>query len=193
MTLSFSQTINGKTNFFIEKIWEGIFPVLPGNTSEQYLFYQESYLHKFLGYWDGTGDMVYEPVNPKLHTIREDKSNRWGAGTDVHFVINNRTKNRFQFAPVIKCKSVQEIQILNCNYLPMDYFYESVGYLEKIIVRAVEFINYWKIWIGDKNNGRFLSIEQIKQLAINDGFDSVDDFFAYFNKDFTGKIIHINP
>jgi len=29
----------------------------------------------------------------------------------------------------------------------------------------------------------------MEQLAINDGFDCIDDFFAWFNTDFTGKII----
>lgn len=28
------------------------------------------------------------------------------------------------------------------------------------------------------------------KLAINDGFESIDDFFNYFNEDTTGKIIH---
>ena len=30
----------------------------------------------------------------------------------------------------------------------------------------------------------------LRELAKNDGFESVEDFFAYFNKDFKGKIIH---
>ncbi len=37
---------------------------------------------------------------------------------------------------------------------------------------------------------RKLKIEEVNQLAINDGFNSVDDFFQYFNTDFTGKLIH---
>ena len=38
---------------------------------------------------------------------------------------------------------------------------------------------------ADKTN-----IKRIKILAKNDGFDSVDDFFKWFDKDFNGKIIH---
>lgn len=34
-----------------------------------------------------------------------------------------------------------------------------------------------------------LSYSEMEQLAINDGFDCIDDFFAWFNTDFTGKII----
>jgi len=101
---------------------------------------------------------------PKLHTIREDKKNLWKAGNDIHFVINNRTPQRFQFAPVVKCVSTQRIEIL--HGLKSD----------KQAFVAVD--------------GKTLHISDIKRLAINDGFDSVDDFFAWFKEDFKGKIIH---
>lgn len=42
---------------------------------------------------------------------------------------------------------------------------------------------YWK-------NGIRLKRSQIEELAMNDGFESVDQFFAWFNKDWKGKIIH---
>ena len=35
-----------------------------------------------------------------------------------------------------------------------------------------------------------LTNKQIEQLAKNDGFDSVQDFFNWFNEDFNGRIIH---
>lgn len=177
MTLSFTQTIDGKPNYFIEKIWEGLFPNINGNTSETYLEYQESYLHKFLGYWDGTGDMWHEPVNPKVHTIREDKSNRWKAGNYIHPVINNRTPNRFQFAPVIKCVSTQYFQILYENSRPTVY----IGNTEDDCA---------PFYFTEPDEDVTYGEQQMKVLAINDGFDSIEDFFKYFNENFTGKIIH---
>ncbi len=42
------------------------------------------------------------------------------------------------------------------------------------------------VWV----DGGFILDEQIAELAINDGFDSIDDFWEYFNDEFEGKIIH---
>lgn len=153
MTLSFTTFINGKPNYFIEKIWEGI----PEKDIDLYDLIVMDYRIRFGQEWEGKNFVHH---NPKIHTIREDTKNRWGAGCDIHFVINNRTPNRFQFAPVIKCVSVQTIAI-RYTFSPSPI-----------------------ILIDDE------LVCDVKQLAINDGFDSVEDFFAYFNKDFTGKLIN---
>ena len=105
-------------------------------------------------------------IQTKIHTIREDAGNRWKAGNDIHMVINNRTKNRLQFAPVMKCVSVQKIEIHNHDG------------------KGVSLYSFVKI------DGRQLGWPEIDKLATNDGFDSVEDFFSWFNKDFKGKIIH---
>jgi hypothetical protein len=39
-------------------------------------------------------------------------------------------------------------------------------------------------------DGVILSIEVLEMLAIQDGFESVEDFWRYFNEDFHGQIIH---
>jgi hypothetical protein len=39
-------------------------------------------------------------------------------------------------------------------------------------------------------DGRWITDAELKILSVNDGFDSVDDFFEWFNEDFAGKIIH---
>ena len=59
--------------------------------------------------------MIKINVKPKKHTIRKDEKDRWKVGNDIHFVINNRTKNRFQFAPITKVKSIQIIKIKLLN------------------------------------------------------------------------------
>lgn len=99
--------------------------------------------------------------NEKFHTIRTDPHNRWKPGTKIHMVLWNRTAKRFQFVPVLEVKSVQEIYIVSTDLL------------------AVQI-----------NNEKWLTAGEIHLLAQNDGFDSVDDFYAYFNKSFEGKIIH---
>ena len=43
-----------------------------------------------------------------------------------------------------------------------------------------------RVWIGDN----ILDNETVEVLAINDGFDSADDFVKYFQKGFIGQIIH---
>jgi len=169
MTLGFSQEIKGVKNFFVEKIWTGLpFDIEPG-----YYEYQDLYREKFLVDWDGAtipADNV-ELLKPKLHTIRQGL-NRWRAGMEIHMVINNRTANRFQFAPTIKCKSVQKIEIYH------------VEQSKKLGILSLD--------CGVIIDGRAFDPQskEIKELAINDGFNSVDDFFAYFNEDFTGQLIH---
>lgn len=92
----------------------------------------------------------------------------------IHPVINNRTKNRFQFAPEIVCTGVQEIEI---KEMIMTDFYTS-----------------WKtkdgrVWVIEIDGIR-LKRNHISQFAQNDGFESVEQFFAYFNKPVEGQIIH---
>lgn len=121
--------------------------------------------------YEGFTQEVYQKILPKFHTIREDKGNRWKAERDIQLVINNRTKNRYQFAPVIPCVSVQPIKI---EYDPKDPVFPNVNVL-----------------VSTGNNSyKLLGIYSITQLALNDGFDTVEDFFAWFNKDCTAKIIH---
>lgn len=161
MTLSFTQTIDGLPNYFIEKIWEG----LPEKDIDVYDLIVMDYRIKFGCEWDGKNFIHHLP---KIHTIRANRHSKWRAGMDIHFVINNRQKNRFQFAPVVKCISVQEIWILKFNE---DLF-------------------------GVKVDGNMLTAAEVETLAVNDGFDNANDFYAYFFKtspyvvNFYGKIIH---
>ncbi|RWX03382.1 hypothetical protein [Flavobacterium cerinum] len=150
MTLPFSTQINGKPTYFMEKIATSLKEVYGEWLPRKYQ--HESF------------DVAYaSDAKPKHHTIREDLKNRWKVGMFIHFVINNRTPNRFQFAPsVFQCKSIQEIEILHLNKIQ-----------QAIMV-----------------DGRYLTVFEMENLAENDGFDCIGDFFTYFNKDFKGKIIH---
>lgn len=103
----------------------------------------------------------------KLHTIRADKNDRWYEGVTIDFYINNRQPNMFRFAPRITCSSTQDIFMTN---------YEG----------------RFQITVDDDTQMYYPDIEK---LAINDGFDSYDDFREYFisqmvDEVFSGKIIH---
>ena len=112
---------------------------------------------------------VIKTHSPKLHTIREDNKNRWKVGTKIDFFINCRQKDMFRFAPVLPVISIQRVFM---TYLP------QCG-------------NGFQVSIG----GRELNPFEIEVLAVNDGFDSVEEFENYFisvmkDDEFPGKLIH---
>lgn len=97
----------------------------------------------------------------KIHTIRADKNDRWRAGLKIQFATGARTKYYHQFA-LGMCSEVKKIRI-NPNYKSA-YFYSE------------EF----NLWVTD----------DVEVLAKNDGFDSVEDFWKWFNEPFEGKLIY---
>jgi hypothetical protein len=129
--------------------------------------------------WNCLGITIWQPGNKvvndlitidisvtgaKKHTFREDKNNRWHVGSLIHFVVFNRTPRRLQFAPVMRCKGVQKI----------------------IINRTSDYLNETEVYV----DGRLLNKKEVQQLAWNDGFDNLIDFWMWFSEGFEGKIIH---
>ena len=110
----------------------------------------------------------------KIHTIREDPHNRWHQGRKAHHAHGVRTPNYRCFKEDV-CRGTQRIMIRYTNYRK-SRVYVFVG--GKLVIRMS--INRKDLDFNDFLNS----------LPRNDGFDSVDDFFKWFNKDFTGKIIH---
>lgn len=102
----------------------------------------------------------------KVTTIRVDKHNRWKVGRKIHFATGVRTSNHHHFAEG-ECTKVEEIEIVKLQ----DWKSYSLSFRVRV-------------------DGEVLSTKRIEELAKNDGFDSVADFFKWFNKDFQGKIIH---
>lgn len=172
MILSFSTKFkNGKPTNFVGKIWTGLFPIMDHSIDEWFPIIKECREKELIPLGEKIIDSIGE-FKGKLHTIREDKHNRWHAGVLIHFTVFPRSSKMFQFAPVIPCKSVQKIEI---SYLP------ARGWASILLPKPVSI----------SIDNRFLeSTKEVKQLAQNDGFDSVDDFFDWFKTDFTGKIIH---
>lgn len=99
----------------------------------------------------------------KKHTIRKDSYNRWKIGMKMHMATGMRTKKYNQFHEDT-CKSIQEIEIERVS----DYLHHTIV----------------------KIDGRKLTENEVQQLAWNDGFDNLVDFWMWFADGFKGKIIH---
>ena len=166
MILPFSTQLNGKPTYFVEKILRGIL----NEHSHKGLglaecIYQSGEALKYQNV-DDIFTLIENKVKPKLHTIREDKNDRWKAGTKIDFFINCRQPTMFRFAPVLPVVSIQKISV------EYDLFFgKHLG--PQVLV-----------------DNKKLSPDKLKLLAQNDGFDTVEDFFNYFSTDFDGKLIH---
>lgn len=108
----------------------------------------------------------------KIHTIREDKKNRWSNAyivrptmiKRIHMATGVRTKNYKCFKDTFFHLGSQHIAIRH----EKDKTIVSID--NKIVPNSIVLL-----------------------LSLNDGFKTMDDFFAWFNKDFSGKIIHWTP
>ena len=174
MILPFSTQLNGKPTYFVEKIWDGLLRHVVKRDFE-YIAHLNSHENQFGKHWDYLPEEKGRMTNPKIHTIREDKKERWKPGTKIDFFINCRKKNMFRFAPVLPVVSVQKVEIV---------WVELFG--KKVAHVFIEDNFFAKV----KFDGDLIVKGDMLQLALNDGFDSIEDFFAYFNEDFTGKLIH---
>lgn len=169
MILPFSTQINGKPTYFVEKIHKS-FRIKEVNL--------QAGIDPSIHYTKDYNFVAKDKLPAKIHTIREDKKDRWKPGTMIDFFINTRTKDMFRFAPRIPVVGVQVIKI--------KYYYQSDDYNKKVDV-YVDHCFLGQYYFNKVNpNGE----EELIELAQNDGFKTVEDFFEYFNEDFTGKIIH---
>lgn len=112
----------------------------------------------------------------KIHTIREDKNNRWKVGNKIHFATGVRTKNYNQFAEGV-CTETEAFEIR----------YTTKGIVKTANIFINSKLEGQAIW----NNGTFKYASfSVDMIARNDGFQRTEDFFNWFNKDFKGKIIY---
>ena len=102
----------------------------------------------------------------KIHTIREDKHNRWDVGKRIDFATGVRTKLYECFLVGI-CEGIQ--------YIHIEHVIDGIG--------IVVFVKYKQGW-------RMLTDNEIMKLVQNDGFDTLEEFKQWFDKDLIGKIIH---
>lgn len=160
MTLGFSQKFPwGEPTNFLGKIWCGLGKNNMVNRDTLLAFILEAFVKDL--------SMPYpydfERFKPKIHTMRLDPHNRWNEGRLIHMVYNNRTKDRFQFAPTIKCTGIQAVDI--CHY-------------------------HGGLWLHI-DECPVLSSEKMLLIANNDGFDSEEQFFKWFKEPMGSiKLIH---
>lgn len=112
----------------------------------------------------------------KIHTIREDKPNRWKRGNEIHFATGVRTKNYNCFEE-LSCWSVQGFEIkfiINPKHTEVLIYVDGFRYGFARIIKC-------KVSAYSKT---------LHDLAINDGFKDVNEFLEWFSEDFKGKIIH---
>jgi hypothetical protein len=116
--------------------------------------------------WSSFETTNYPQEKPKLHSIRAGE--RWQPGMFMHLAYGVRTKKYecFQLATV---KTVQRIIISARDKRVL------------VATRGIDksyFIDFLK-----------LNEDMIEDLAKNDGFDSVTDFWKWFDQDMSGQII----
>lgn len=150
----------GKPTYFVDKICKGLMVPSKHLIIEILRLYEKN--PEYYPILDDRDWRLGVNLTPKLTTIREDKNDLWKVGSKIHFTIHDEIKDRFQFAPVIEVKRVQKIRIIHDG--------DRLVYIND---------NFW-----------WESREVVEDIALNDGFNSVDDFFKFFNKNFVGKIIH---
>lgn len=128
------------------------------------------------------GEINYIPFLHKIHTMRSDPHNRWKAGRKIEMVYRGagyKILDHFNKGiPELEvCKRVQEVSIVWYRYhlKPLTILNNKGGSAEVPVVKI---------------DGREISGHEVEILARNDGFNSVEDFFRWFNKDWSGKIIH---
>lgn len=164
--------IGGQPTNFIKKIWKGIIDNDLGlEEIKDYWYYSDNHLDNIS--WDK--EIIFDTpcslCNGKIHTIRSDKKNRWNKGKIIHFKYwEGRPfhSNNVTFAPIIHCTGKERIIIVHPD--------KGTTKFHPYVIIGEE-----HIFFGDK---------RLHELAVNDGFDNVYEFFKYFDEYYEGFIIH---
>jgi hypothetical protein len=190
MILGFKTQINGKPTYFVEKIITYLVfnKLISFDEANDFMWdklirkcNKKGVLQSYLIKIDRSVIHI-----PKLHTIREDKNNRWKVGTKIDFFINARQPNMYRFAPVLQVVSTQKIEFIwkdnteNLTCIGMRYDKTCTIMIDNRFFGDVLLLK-GSIVSGSDN---------LPSFAQNDGFDTLQDMLDYFNKNFKGKIIH---
>jgi len=109
----------------------------------------------------------------KIHTIREDSTDRWRKGMKIHFATGIRTTNYNCF---------KEGECINTQKIEFKWKSVNVGKPSED----------WEVTILI-DNIMLNDINTINELAKNDGFKDIKEFLeweGWHKKNFKGKIIH---
>lgn len=120
----------------------------------------------------------------KKHTIRDDIHGRWKPGMKIHHAYGVRTKNYDCFAEGV-CTHIQIMEIREVKMGSSDDCYCFPLMSPKHHKNAVSG-KIFRVII----DGKVLSETMIDLLAKNDGFNTTEDFFLWFNGNLKRRIIH---
>ncbi len=209
MNLGFSTVINDKPTYFVQKIWLSLIKncsdILIENQKINIYSEFEKYSKEYENKSPKSVDWLFsgiETASPKDHTIRnlspkfkalvtqsvesgvfkiKTETENFVTGTKIHFIINNRTKNRFQFAPIVPVVSRQFLVIKYVDFSPQPIilFFNDNGE-----------VDFTKPCLNLDPCNHFEYTTKLDEIAKSDGFDSWEDFLQYFNTDGTYKMIH---
>ena len=154
MLLGFKTQVNDKPTGFVEKILGGMPRNHRMSRGRDFAHYESIYQRAVSDYL----------LRPKLHTIRQDDDGRWQPGKTIHYAtgVRSRTQPLRMFA-VGECVSVQDIAF-------------RIGSGPERLLIAVEDPKF-RAW---DERWRVLTPEQEVQFALNDGFDTWEEFDAWF-------------
>lgn len=203
MTLGFYQFFDQKktqpTNFR-EKILAGAGKEVVDFTIEGRSIIQNKSNDRFTGSFTFNeqgiirDDLKLVTYTPKLHTFRLDQYDRWKAGMNIQMVYRGPKYSILDhfnkgIPELEKCKSTQKVEIKWYTFHTKDLPIMR-GDEKSLTPKPKDYLTTRSPVVIIDGITFSSGCTQIKQLAINDGFDSLESFYGYFNKDFSGKIIH---
>jgi len=190
MILGFKEHISGKPTYFKEKILANVansYEMLTnfGKATITHAAGEERRYNRYelSGGIKKLDDLV---IRPKIHTIREDKHDRWKAGRNIQMVYRGpkySIKEVFNkdIPQLQKCVSTQKVEFI---YEPKKKEGQRLHLVVNGIIKVIA-----RLYQGDI----LMEVEYYEfahTFAVNDGFDDFSHMLTWFNKDFSGKIIH---
>ena len=123
---------------------------------------------KGLGNWDfNAPEKILAGI--KKHTIRLDPHQRWKEGMKIHLAQGARTKHYKQFGEA----EVAKVERLNIDMSKYPYSQSSK------LVKPEMCYPFNKRYIQMTIEGNYIDIDRMYKLAIEDGFDSIDQMLTY--------------
>lgn len=114
----------------------------------------------------------------KIHTIRKKGKRKIKEGTLLHMSINVRKPDQRQFAPIVKCTGVEQLEII----------YNDFG---NTAIRVDVKINGHYCGMARFLGGVCVTIDPwFTKFIHNDGFDDIRIFFKMFNESGVYDLIH---
>lgn len=130
----------------------------------------------------------------KIHSIRSGA--RWSAGMPLHMATGVRTKQYEQFNNGVEGLGVvTSVQMVNIAFRSPEHCWIAIDHCIKYSRAATD--------TTEKNTfsptgevevpKHMFGVNFFEQFYKNDGFDTAEDFWKFFNAPFVGQLIHWTP